>query len=194
MFSIGRSATFLSTFVSSIWFAICFTSTLFLARLFPWIPHDFWDGPFGCTLAGSLICGTSIWIEQGRRRGEMALYVLPRAIRACLPGRWIRSGHTSVRVLEQSVAQCPMLLHTLIGRLFRLTFVLSLAVLLTASSHQADSLRGLSRWTLAFVIKGSNTAFWKRRRQDSGNNSPTSVPPITTSTPNITLDNVEPTN
>ncbi|CCL98957.1 uncharacterized protein FIBRA_00965 [Fibroporia radiculosa] len=67
--SVLRSASFLSAFVSSIWVAVCLTRTLFLARLFPWISHDFWDGPFGCTFVGSLVCGGSIWIEEGRRRG-----------------------------------------------------------------------------------------------------------------------------
>ena len=89
--------------MSSIWFAVCFTRTLALARLFPHIPHDFWDGPLGCTFAGSLVCGASIWIERGRRRGEMALYVLPRAIRACFPAEWIKSGKSSVRLVERSV-------------------------------------------------------------------------------------------
>ena len=101
LLSVARSATFLSAFVSSIWFAVCCTRTLVLARLFPWIPHDFWDGPYGCTFVGSLVCGASIWIERGRRRGEMALYVLPRAIRACLPEMWLKSGRPSVRWAER---------------------------------------------------------------------------------------------
>ncbi len=103
LLSVARSASFLSAFVSSIWFAVCFTRTLVLARLFPWISHDFWDGPYGCAFVGSLVCGASIWIERGRRRGEMALYVLPRAIRACLPAKWLRSGRPSVRWAERSV-------------------------------------------------------------------------------------------
>ncbi|KAJ2989856.1 hypothetical protein NUW54_g8653 [Trametes sanguinea] len=52
LLSVGRSASFLSAFVSSIWFAVCFTRTLVLARMFPGVPHDFWDGPFGCTFVG----------------------------------------------------------------------------------------------------------------------------------------------
>ncbi|KAL4243419.1 TMEM135 family protein [Abortiporus biennis] len=150
LLNILRSASFLSTFVSSIWFTVCFTRTIFLAKLFPWISHDFWDGPFGCTFLGSLVCGSSIWIEQGRRRGEMALYVLPRAIRACLSEKWLKSGKRSVKFAE------------------RLTFVLSLAILLTSSSHAPDSLRGLSRWTLAFVMKGPSNGFWKTKRKDTG--------------------------
>ncbi|KAI0078876.1 hypothetical protein K474DRAFT_777373 [Panus rudis PR-1116 ss-1] len=157
--AVVRSATFLSTFVSSIWYTVCLTRTLLLARLFPQISHDLWDGPYGCTFLGSLVCGGSIWIEQGRRRGEMSLYVLPRAIRAWLPHKWINSGRASTRVVE------------------RLTFVLSLAYLLTAASHSMHSLRGLSRWTLAFVMNGPNTGFWKRRRQDTTPPTPVQPPP-----------------
>ena len=100
LLNVLRSASFLSTFVSSIWISVCLTRTLLLARLMPWISHDIWDGPFGCTFVGSLACGASIWIEQGRRRGEMSLYVLPRAIRACLSDRFLRSGK-GVRLCER---------------------------------------------------------------------------------------------
>ena len=103
LLSVARSASFLSTFVSSIWMAVCLTRTLALARLFPHITHDFWDGPLGCTFMGSLVCGASIWIERGRRRGEMALYVLPRAIRACISDKWVKSGRLSVRWAERYV-------------------------------------------------------------------------------------------
>lgn len=146
LLNVGRSATFLSTFVSAVWYGVCFTRTLLLARLFPSISHDFWDGPLGCTFMGSLLCGASIWIERGRRRGEMALYVLPRAIRACISDGWVKSGMQSVRWAE------------------RLVFILSLSTLLTAAIHRPDTLRGLSKWTLGFVVKGPNAGFWKRRR------------------------------
>jgi hypothetical protein len=77
----------------------------------------------------------------------MALYVLPRALRACLSDSWIRSGKRGVASAE------------------RLTFVLSLSTLLTVAIHRPESLRGLSRWTLAFVMKGPNAGFWKRKRE-----------------------------
>jgi len=141
-----RSAAFLSAFVSSCWFGVCFTRSIFFARLFPWISHDVWDGPCGAMLAGSLLCGSSIWIENGRRRGEMALYVLPRAIRSLLPYKWLRSGNKVVKLFEF------------------ITFITSLASLLTAAEYRPDSLRGLSRWTFAFVMRGPNAGFWKRRR------------------------------
>jgi hypothetical protein len=116
-----RSATFLSTFVTSYWYTVCITRSLVFARLFPFISHDFWDGPFGCVLAGCLVCGSSIWIENGRRRGEMALYVLPRAIRAFLPDAWVRSGNKRVRIAERLVSSfwvsCPELKFSVQGRL-----------------------------------------------------------------------------
>lgn len=102
LFSAIRSATFLSSFVSSIWISVCLTRTLLLARLMPWISHDFWDGAYGCAFMGSFVCGSTIWIEQGRRRGEMALYVLPRAIRAFLPESLFKFRHCA-RLLERFV-------------------------------------------------------------------------------------------
>ncbi|KAK0208203.1 hypothetical protein DFS33DRAFT_421638 [Desarmillaria ectypa] len=141
-----RSASFLTAFIASYWYAVCLTRSLFLARFFSFVSHDFWDGPYGCILAGCLSCGSSIWIENGRRRGEMTLYVLPRAIRTILPDTWIRSGNRGVLAAE------------------RLVFVLSLSSLVTTAIHRTDSLRGLSRWTLAFIMSGPDTGFWKGRR------------------------------
>src|SRR5262245_60705686 len=84
-----RSATFLSVYVTLYWFTVCFTRSLVLPRVFPKISHDFWDGPYGAIFAGCLMCGSSVWIENGRRRGEMALFVMPRALRTLLPEKWM---------------------------------------------------------------------------------------------------------
>jgi hypothetical protein len=99
-----RSASFLSSFVASYWYAVCITRSLVFARTCPFISHDFWDGPSGCILAGCLVCGSSIWIEKGPRRGEMALYVLPRAVRTLLPENWIRNGSKNVQFAERLVS------------------------------------------------------------------------------------------
>ncbi|KAF9229279.1 hypothetical protein BS17DRAFT_771260 [Gyrodon lividus] len=96
-----RSASFLSSFLFLYWFSVCFTRTLVLARIFPNVSHDMWDGPYGCALAGSLVCGASIWIENVRRRGEMALYVLPKASRAFIPEQWLSSGHPALIFAER---------------------------------------------------------------------------------------------
>ncbi|THH11100.1 hypothetical protein EW145_g875 [Phellinidium pouzarii] len=120
--SLLQSSLFLSAFISSIWTTIS---------------HNFFDGPFGCVPVGCLACGGSIWIEQGKRRGEMALYVLPRALRSLLSNAWLRSGSRSLKLME------------------RLAFVLSLASILTASRYRPETLRGLSRWTVMFVLRGT---------------------------------------
>ena len=78
----------------------CPTCAALLARVLPRVAHDVWDGPHGCAFVGALVCGGAIWIEQGRRRGEMALYVLPRAVRACVPEALLRSGRR-VQLLER---------------------------------------------------------------------------------------------
>jgi len=145
LLSLLRSASFLSTFVSSFWFAVCSVRTLFVARLFPRISHNFFDGPHGCILAGCFVCGTSIAIEKGQRRGEMALYVLPRAIRACLPDRLVASKSLTAITIE------------------RLAFTLSLASILTTAVHQPEVLRGLSRWTLTYIMTGKNTRYQRRK-------------------------------
>lgn len=54
-------------------------------------------------MAGCLACGASIWIEQGKRRGEMALYVLPRALRTLLKDSWLTSGSRSLKFAERFV-------------------------------------------------------------------------------------------
>jgi hypothetical protein len=96
-----RSATFLSTFIASYWYTVCFTRSLVLAKYFPQISHNFWDGPYGCIFNGCLVCGSSIWIENGRRRGEMALYVGPRALRTILPEKWVTGGSKGVKLAER---------------------------------------------------------------------------------------------
>lgn len=164
LFGAVRSAAFLSSFVSLYWFSVCVTRSIVLARLFPWISHDFWDGPLGCILVGSLMCGSSIWVENGRRRGEMALYVLPRAIRACLPEVLFRTRRRMPHLIEQSVlflsfADIFRRSPTMI--LGRLVFVVSISTLVTTGIHRPNNLRGLSRWTLSFILNGPRTGFWK---------------------------------
>ncbi|KAI0257144.1 hypothetical protein BJV78DRAFT_1116126 [Lactifluus subvellereus] len=164
LLGILRSSSFLSAFVSSFWAAVCLTRTLVIARALPKISHDFYDGPFGCVMAGCLVCGGSIWIESGRRRGEMALYVLPRAIRACLPDRWLRSGRKSAYVIE------------------RIVFTTSLATLLTAAVHHPETLRGLSRWTLGFILQGPNALRLRRKNIDQSEVTRTTLPDSSTLT------------
>ncbi len=61
----------------------------------------------------------------------------------------------------------------------RLMFILSLSTLLTAVNQRPDTLRGLSKWTLAFVMKGPNAGFWRQKRLGT-NAPPTPAPPTPT--------------
>ena len=164
-----RSASFLSSFVASYWYAVCMTRSLVLARIFPFISHDFWDGPYGCILAGCLVCGSSIWVENGRRRGEMALYVLPRAVRTLLPENWVRNASKKVQFAERLVSF--LLFVILLDIVYRIAFILSFATLMTTAIHHPKALRGLSHWTLTFITNGPNIGFWKPQRRD-GTGSP----------------------
>ncbi|TFK30452.1 hypothetical protein FA15DRAFT_676800 [Coprinopsis marcescibilis] len=139
-----RSSAFLSSFIALYYYAVCCTRTLVLARLFPSISHQIWDGPYGGMFVGSLVCGSSIWIENGKRRSEMALYVLPRALRTLLPRKLSAKWLPLASLFEGGA------------------FVVSMAVLLHAAAEQPDSLRGLSRWTLSFVTKGFDALGEKR--------------------------------
>ena len=75
-----------------------------------------------------------------------------------------RSSGSTTGEMAQRRPRCPLRravslwLHTRDPQLNhdfrRLTFILSLATLLTASRFRPQALRGLSRWTLAFVMHG----------------------------------------
>ena len=84
---------------------------------------------------GCLLCGWSILLESPKRRGEMALYVAPRAMATVLPvpeSASIREGTESGRKRLESIA-----------------FAVSLAVLMTASKYGGkDSVRGFIGGTL----------------------------------------------
>ncbi|KAK0564872.1 hypothetical protein OC861_004049 [Tilletia horrida] len=141
----ARSASFLATFITSIWFAVCFSRTLVLARLFPNVSHNFWDGGFG-PLLGCWLCGFSIFLEEKKKRAEMALYVAPRALFALAeslrPG-WLSKGGKSAKWTE------------------RVIFGLSLGVVISAARHRPDLLRGITG-ILGVVVRPSSA---KRRQQ-----------------------------
>lgn len=103
----------------------------------------------------------------------MALYVLPRALRTCLPSSWLKNNLRGIRFVERFVVTFTYM--DCSEHFLSIAFVLSFSSLLTAAIHRPDSLRGLSRWTVAFITNGPNAGFWKRRRRDP------SVPPTPSS-------------
>ena len=90
-------------------------------------------------LVGCLLCGWSIFLESPKRRGEMALYVAPRAMVTVLPVRdsaSIREGMKTRRKPLESVV-----------------FALSMAILMTASKYgRKDSVRGFIGGTLSKLM------------------------------------------
>jgi len=101
--AISRSSAFLATFVGAIFSTICLSRTVIGPRLFPKLSHQTIDGPLGGVALGCIVCCLSLYIERGKRRGEIALYVLPRAIRTLFKESWLRSGSFSVLWTERSV-------------------------------------------------------------------------------------------
>ncbi len=99
----ARSAAFLATYISSIWFMVCVGRSLLLPRLFPDVSHNYWDAGLG-PIMGSWACGFSVFIEERRKRAEMALYVAPRALFAVAeslrPG-WLSNGKNKSALIAE---------------------------------------------------------------------------------------------
>lgn len=150
------STSFLASYVGLMWYGICFVRTFGLAKLFPNISNSFWDGPRGCVLLGTAPAGLAMYIEKGRRRGELALYVLPRAVRTLLAERWVRSGKRSARWSERCAGpllQCSY--HQTNADCFlRLAFILSTVTIVTLFKQNPDSIRGITKKVMAFVYQG----------------------------------------
>jgi hypothetical protein len=104
-------------------------------------------------------------MEDGRRRGEMALYVLPRAVRTLLPDNWIRNGSRKMQFAERFVSF--LIISSISLQItYRMAFILSFSALMTTAIHRPEALRGLSRWALAFVTSSPNVKLWKPRHGD----------------------------
>jgi len=73
-----RSSAFLAAFIALTWYGVCLTRTRVGHQLLG-IDQTRLDKTMA-PLFGCMMCGFSILIENKHRRGEMALYVAPRAI------------------------------------------------------------------------------------------------------------------
>ena len=86
-----RSSIFLSTFVASFYYGVCLSRTLAgpaIGGLFR-ISPIFWDAG-ACVATGSILCGWSVLVEDRKRRQEMAMFVLPRALATFFPRQYDR--------------------------------------------------------------------------------------------------------
>jgi hypothetical protein len=94
-----------------------------------------------------------LYIERGKRRGEIALYVLPRAIRTLFKESWLRSGSRSVLWAERFVHSLAIFAARVL-KYNRIAFACACSALVTFAKHDSSSLRGLSRWGLGYVYEG----------------------------------------
>ena len=82
----ARSSAFLGAFVSLFYYGICISRTQLGPRLFSQdtVSRQDWDSGL-CVRAACVLCGWSILIEKERRRGELSMFVVPRAVATFLP-------------------------------------------------------------------------------------------------------------
>ncbi|KAK3683515.1 integral membrane protein [Podospora appendiculata] len=87
--SSARSSAFLGAFVALFYYGVCLART----RLGPRVlgtavaVRQAIDGGL-CVASGCLLCGWSVLVEKPGRRGDMALFVAPRALATLLPRRY----------------------------------------------------------------------------------------------------------
>ena len=86
-----RSSIFLGAFVGSFYYGVCLSRTLVGARLGKLLrlSPNFWDSG-ACVAAGCMLCGWSVLVENSRRRQEVAMFVLPRALATLFPRQYGR--------------------------------------------------------------------------------------------------------
>ncbi|SAM03083.1 hypothetical protein [Absidia glauca] len=135
----ARSSTFLATYTSSIWYAVCLTRTRIGHQLLG-LDQTRLDtlGPF----IGSAICGLSLIIESPHRRGEMALYVAPRALFSFME-RLVNPWYYHGRWWEPKVAEA----------FEALVFAASTTTVLTAMYTDKDMVRSSVRGILGWIMK-----------------------------------------
>lgn len=87
----ARSSSFLALFIALFYYSVCLARTRLGPRLFDakTVSPMRWDSGL-CVGAGCITCGWSILFETPRRREEIALFVLPRAVATFLPRHYDR--------------------------------------------------------------------------------------------------------
>jgi hypothetical protein len=131
-----RSSTFLATFIALTWYGVCLTRTRVGHQMF-----NMNQAKLDNTLAplvGCMMCGFSLLIENKHRRGEMALYVAPRAIYSLMER--VLGPHRRGRPWEKKVAEASEIV----------IFAGAVSTVLEAMYRRDDmvrsSVKGLMKW------------------------------------------------
>jgi hypothetical protein len=85
----ARSSAFLGGFVALFYYGVCLSRTRIGPKIFSskTVTPQMYDSGL-CIAGGCLMCGWSILFEHARRRAELMLFVLPRALGAWFPRRY----------------------------------------------------------------------------------------------------------
>ncbi|KAI8084924.1 uncharacterized protein BX664DRAFT_265870 [Halteromyces radiatus] len=135
-----RSSTFLATFITLIWYSICLTRTRIGHQLLG-VNQKILDDTLG-PLIGSAMCGLSLLIENQHRRGEMALYVVPRALFS-LTERLIGPWHRRGRWWEPKLAEMMEII----------VFAGSVTTVVGAMYKEKEMVRSSARGILGWIMK-----------------------------------------
>jgi hypothetical protein len=129
---VARSSAFLGAFVALVYYGVCLSRTRLGPKLFSYstVTPQMWDSGL-CVMGGCLLCGTSILIEQSRKRLEILFFLLPRAAATWFPRRYLPENRWKEHV----------------------AFTLSAAVLITTAQQNPKRVRGVFGKVLNGVLK-----------------------------------------
>ncbi|KAI8345274.1 hypothetical protein EDC96DRAFT_449370 [Choanephora cucurbitarum] len=144
LFASVRSSTFLATYIAIIWYSICLVRTRIGHQLLG-INQTRLDNTMA-PLVGSMLCGLSLLIESRHRRGEMTLYVLPRALYSFTER--ILSPHQKGRWWEHKTA----------AYVESVTFALSVTTVVDAVYHNRQLVRPSFRSILSWILQIKSTS------------------------------------
>lgn len=118
--STARSSCFLGTFIGLYWYAVCLART----RLLPWLLPKIDRTRFDNTIApacGAFLCGFSCFVENAKRRKELALFVAPKAL-----GTLVSSNDSELNLRVETIA-----------------FSISMAILVAFCKSDPSKVRGI---------------------------------------------------
>ncbi|KAF2190570.1 hypothetical protein K469DRAFT_623774 [Zopfia rhizophila CBS 207.26] len=128
----ARSSAFLGAFIAFFYYGVCLSRTRLGPKLFSrkTITPQMWDSGL-CVLGGCILCGSSILIEQQRKRFEILFFVLPRAAATWFPRRYLPEHRWKEHV----------------------AFVISCAIVFTTAQESPKRVRGVLGNVLHGVLR-----------------------------------------
>jgi hypothetical protein len=125
-----RSSAFLGAFISLFYYGVCLSRTRLGPKIFSskTVTPQMWDSGL-CVLAGCLLCGSSILVEQAQKRLEILFFVLPRAAAVWFPRRYLPENRwrehvafaVSAAVILTTVQENPGRVRGIFGKLLTRT-------------------------------------------------------------------------